>query len=95
MNIRAALGSCFAVRDARLGQMGDMLQVTDALTAVEQDVCGETEQQSAVLRCLDCLNVDICKTWLARAEKGSAAPSFCANAASFNRLRQHLEIVTS
>ena len=95
MNIRAALGSCFAVRDARLGQMGDMLQVTDALTAVEQDVCGETELQSAVLRCLDCLNADICKTWLARAEKGSAAPSFCANAARFNRLRQGRENVTS
>lgn len=95
MSIRAALGSCFAVRDARLGQMGDMLQVTNALTAFEQDACGETELQSAVLRCLDCLNADICKTWLARAEQGSAAPSFCANAARFYRLRQRQDIITS
>ena len=95
MSIRAALGSCYPVRDARLGQMGDMLQVTGALAAFEQEVCEETELQSAVLRCLDCLNVDICKTWLARAEKGSAAPSFCANAARFNWLRQGRENVTS
>ena len=95
MTIREALGSCYVVRDARLGQMGDMLQITDALTAFEEDVYGEIELQSAVLRCLDCLNVDICKTWLARAEQGSATPSFCANAAQFNRLRQSLDIVTS
>ena len=64
------------------------------ITTFEQEDCGETELQSAVLRCLDCLNADICKTWLARAEKGSAAPSFCANAARFNRLRQGRENVT-
>lgn len=95
MSIRAALGSCFAVRNSRLGQMGDMLQVTGVLTPLEQEVRGETELQSAVLRCLDCLNSDICKTWLARAEQGSVAPSFCANAARFNRLRQHQEVITS
>lgn len=95
MTIREALGSCYTDCDARLGQMGDMLQVTGVLPAFERGVNGETELQSAVLRCLDCLNVDICKAWLAQAEQGSAAPSFCANAARFNRLRQVRENVTS
>ena len=95
MSIRAALGSCYAIRDARLGQMGDMLQVVGILKAFEQEICEKTDLHSAVLRCLDCLNADICKTWLERVEQGSVAPSFCANSARFNRLRQGRENLAS
>lgn len=87
MSIREALGSCYTVRDARLGQMGEMLEVTGALSRLPQGFGGDADLQPAVLRCLDCLNVDICKNWLAGAAQGSEAPSFCANAGRFNRLR--------
>lgn len=87
MSILEALGSFYAVREARLGQMGDMLQVTGAMTALEHGLCGDSELQSAVIRCLNCQNEDCCKAWLAKAEHGAQPPSFCPNAALFDGLR--------
>jgi hypothetical protein len=87
MSIRESLGSCYAVRDARLGQMGEMLEMTGTLSSLPQGSSGDAELQAAVLRCLDCLNVDLCKNWLGTAAQGSSAPSFCANAGRFNRPR--------
>lgn len=87
MTIREALGSVFAVREARLGQMGDMLQITGTMKAFERGHCEEAELEPAVIRCLNCESPDVCKRWLAKAENESAAPSFCPNATQFNTLR--------
>ncbi len=88
MTIREALGSFYAVRDARLGQMGDMREITGAMTALERGLCGDSELHSAVIRCLNCRNGDACKAWLVKAEHGAQPPSFCPNAALCDGLRQ-------
>ncbi|MEQ6250449.1 DUF6455 family protein [Sulfitobacter sp. HNIBRBA3233] len=87
MTIREALGSFYAVREARLGQMGGMLDITGAMTALERGLCGDSELQSAVIRCLNCRNDEACKAWLAKAEHGAPPPSFCPNAQLFDGLR--------
>lgn len=89
MTIREALGSFYAVREARLGLMGDMLHVTGAMTALERGLCGDPELQSAVIRCLNCWNDNACKAWLAKAEHGAQPPSFCPNAVLFEPLIDH------
>lgn len=87
MTISEALGSVFAVRDTRLGQMGDMLQLTGALTVLEEGSCTEVGLEHAVVRCLNCECPDICRVWLTKAETDAAAPPFCPNTAQFNALK--------
>lgn len=65
--------------------MGKMLDTIGALNDMPTDLRMDSELRSAAVRCINCRDIEACKTWLQDHTHGaSKAPSHCPNASLFN-----------
>jgi len=71
-----------------LDLMGRMFNKTDAVNGVAFSGDMEMSMRQAVFRCAGCKSIEDCRHWLDTAAEHSAPPSFCANAALIERLRE-------
>jgi uncharacterized protein DUF6455 len=65
--------------------MGKMLDTIGALDNIPTVMQTDSELRSAAIRCINCRDIETCKTWLKDHPEGAAkAPPHCPNATLFN-----------